>query len=89
MGSFFYTKCDVEDSNLLSLFCSKWSTVIKYFHGHKGGQELNYERKRKKELTRHRLGIMLLGPLGVKRGDFRVDLQINFFIFPITSLHSF
>ena len=64
MVSSLHIKCDMEYSGLLSLFCSKWSIIIKYFTEYKGSLELNYERKEKKELTRHRLGIMLPGSPG-------------------------
>ena len=44
------------------------SIKIKYSPDHKGSQELNYEGKKKKELTRHRFRIMLPGsPEGKKR----------------------
>ena len=67
MMSSLQKKYDVKYSGLLSLFFSKWSIRIKYSPDHKGSQELNYEGKEKRELTRHRCGIMLRGSPGDKK----------------------
>ena len=67
MVSSLERKCDVKYSGLLSLFFSKWSIRIKYSPDHKGSQELNYEGKKKKELTRHRFRITFRGSPGDKK----------------------
>lgn len=60
----------MEYSGLLSLSFSNWNIVIKNFPDLKGSQELNNEGKKKKELTKHNLGMMLPGSPGGKRGGF-------------------
>lgn len=61
----------MEYSGLLSLFFSKWNIIIKYFPDHKGSQEFNYEGKKKKEIARHSLRMMLPGSPGGQERRFQ------------------